>query len=228
MKKGKILVFIGPPGSGKGTVSSYCTKNLGWEQLSTGDLCRKHIKEQTEIGKQIDFSIKSGKLVSDSIIIEMVNGWLSEQLSAEQTVILDGYPRTVAQAEALDGFLQKSFPAVSLKIIRFMVADNVAIERICERYMCQNVDCQAIYSMACGAQLRPKVEMVCDVCSSPLRRRSDDTRESVAERLKIFHEHEKKLLDFYEQKEITVYELNAENPLPVVFEDFKELIGLEN
>jgi len=228
MDKNKVFVFIGAPGSGKGSISSLCVEKFKWKQLSTGELCRKHIKEQTEIGKQIDFSIKSGKLVSDSIIIEMVNEWLGEQLDLGETIILDGYPRTFAQAEALDAFLKERFSKSDLKVVRFILPDEVAIDRLCERYVCKNIDCQAIFSMASGSGLKPKIEMVCDICSSPLKRRSDDTRESVAERLKIFHEHEKKLLDFYNQKEVSIYELNVQNPLGVVFENFKELIGLED
>lgn len=228
MDKSNIFVFIGAPGSGKGSISSLCVEKFKWKQLSTGELCRKHIKEQTEIGKQIDFSIKSGKLVSDSIIIEMVNEWLNEQLSSGETIILDGYPRTGVQAEALDVFLRERFSKARLKVVRFVLPDEVAIDRICKRYVCKNIECQAIYSMVPGSGLMPQVEMVCDICSNLLKRRSDDTRESVAERLRIFHEHEKRLLDFFDQKKINIYELNAENPLPVVFEDFKELIGSED
>ena len=228
MKKGNILVFIGPPGSGKGTISGYCTKNLGWEQLSTGDLCRKHIKEQTKIGKQIDFFIKSGKLVTDSIIIEMVNEWLKQQLASEKSIILDGYPRTIIQAEALDSLFKEKFADVDLHVLRFMVPDEVVIERLFERYICQNEKCQAVYSMIEGSGLKPKKDFICDICSSPLKRRSDDTKESIIERLKIYYEHENNLLNFYKDKVEEIVELDAKKPVEDVIIDLKQLIGIED
>ena len=228
MKKGKILVFIGPPGSGKGTISSYCTKNLGWEQLSTGDLCRKHIREQTEIGKQIDFFIKSGRLVTDSVIIEMVNQWLEQQLASGKDIILDGYPRTIAQAEALDSLLKEKFAGVNLHVVTFEVPDEVVIERLCERYVCQSSECQAVYSMIEGSGLKPKDDMICDLCASPLKRRLDDTKESVIERLKIYHEHENTLANFYRNKIGKILKLDARKPIEDVIFDFKKLIGIED
>ena len=91
----RIVLFVGPPGSGKGTLSQKCVQELGWKQISTGDLCRAHIANETEIGKKIDFAIKSGKLVDDGLISQMVFEWFSEQKNGPHTVILDGYPRTV-------------------------------------------------------------------------------------------------------------------------------------
>ena len=224
----KIFLFIGPPGSGKGSLSNLCIKEFGWKQLSTGNLCRKHIGEGTEIGKQIDFSIKSGKLVSDTIIIEMVNKWLNEQLELGENIILDGYPRNLDQAKALDKFLKDKIGNIVFHVIVFELPDDVIIERLCERYVCQNSDCQVVYSMIPGSKLSPKKDMICDVCSGPLKRRSDDLRDSVIERLKIYHEHEGSLLNFYKNSGQMVMSLNAKKPLSEVFYDFSKLVGLED
>src|SRR5438105_2140053 len=104
---GNIFIFLGPPGSGKGSVSRLCIKDLGWVQLSTGNLCRKHIAKQTEIGKEIDFAIKSGKLVSDDLITNMVLEWFQKDFDDSHTVILDGYPRTIMQAQAFTKLFDK-------------------------------------------------------------------------------------------------------------------------
>ncbi|MDZ4153972.1 adenylate kinase family protein, partial [Methylicorpusculum sp.] len=119
-----LFLFIGPPGSGKGTLADACVKSLNWKQLSTGNLCRQHIAEQTEIGKHIDFAIKSGKLVSDSLIVAMVHDWFSRYLAEHNTVILDGFPRTVPQAQELSALLEQSFSAAQLQIIQLAVSDE--------------------------------------------------------------------------------------------------------
>jgi len=226
--KGKIFVLVGPPGSGKGSVSALCIKEFGWKQLSTGNLCRKHIAEQTEIGKQIDFVLKSGKLVSDDIIINMVNQWLAEQLDSGETVILDGYPRNVSQAGALQSFLgQKTYESVPFHIVEFTIPDSVVIDRLCNRAICENRDCQAVYSLVEESSLKPKKEMVCDECSSSLYVRPDDTPQAVKERLKVYHEHADALLGFYREKGSKVLEVDASKPLSDVFDSFKRLIGIK-
>ena len=223
----KVFVFIGSPGSGKGSISELCVNQFGWKQLSTGDILRKHIEEQTEIGKHVDFTIKSGKLVNDSIVIEMVNEWLVQQLESGRSIILDGYPRNIVQAEALDSFLKEKFQDANLHVVRFVVPDEVVVERLCNRYVCQNKECQAIYSMAPGSSHRPKKDMICDKCSSALVQRADDKKESIRERLKVYHEHEKKMLDFYGKK-LKIIEIDAQNPLDVVFENFKTALNVKD
>jgi len=227
--KNEIFVLVGSPGSGKGSVSHLCIKEFGWEQLSTGDLCRKHIAEQTEIGKEIDFAIKSGKLVSDSIIVDMVNKWLIDQIESGANVLLDGYPRNLAQAEALDAFLKdEKFADIGLRIIKFAVPDEVVVDRLCNRCICSNKDCQAVYSMAKDSPCKPKEDMVCDACASPLHVRSDDTIETIKERLSIYHEYEDSMLDFYTRKGNEILKVDATKPLVEVFESFKKVVGLKD
>src|SRR5437870_4418018 len=109
----KIYIFIGPPGAGKGTLAQLCASRMGWIQCSTGDLCRKHVAEQSPLGMQIDLLIKSGKLISDELVIEMVEEWLHKNLYAYEHIIFDGFPRTRVQAELLEALLKKpSFSAI--------------------------------------------------------------------------------------------------------------------
>lgn len=218
------IVFIGPPGSGKGTLSNLCVQKLGWEQLSTGNLCRKHISEQTSIGKQIDFAIKSGKLISDKLMTDMVDEWLTTVGLSDKTLILDGYPRTIPQAQALDELLKSKYTSLKLHIIRFIVPDECVISRLGSRYICQNNKCQAVYSVAEGSSLAPKHDMICDRCKSPLIQRKDDTQEAIQDRMIVYHMHEKELISFYRNAGYGVIEVDANRPHQEVFENFKHII----
>lgn len=225
--KRKVFIFIGPPGSGKGSLSNLCVDKLGWVQVSTGNLCRKHIMEQTAIGKEIDFALKSGKLVSDDLIIAMVEDWISEQIEKHDALILDGFPRTVVQAKALDQLVKDKFTSIDLQVVKFSVADQTVIDRLGSRYTCQNKDCQRVYSLAVGANLAPQRGMICDDCSSPLSRRKDDEAEAIKERLITYHKHAKDLLDFYTETGRSIQEFNVERPLQELFQDFKSVIGAD-
>lgn len=226
--KKTVFIFIGPPGSGKGSLSKMCVHELGWKQLSTGDLCRKHITKGTEIGKQIDFAIKSGKLVTDDLIVKMVDEWLEECFEADECVILDGFPRTVPQAAALNNLIKEKFHSSEITVARLLIEDDQVVARLSGRYICKNEKCQAVYSLVKGSGLAPKENMVCDACSGELMRRCDDTETSVRERLRTYHKHENKLIEFYQQEGKDVIEFNVEKPLDMVFEDFKKLAGLNN
>ena len=224
--KTDIIILIGPPGAGKGSLAHLCIKHLGWKQLSTGNLCRKHIAEQTEIGRQIDFAIKSGKLVSDSLITGAVDAWLSEQIGRIPAVILDGFPRTVAQAKALDDYVQQKKDYLRLKVIKLAISNDKVIARLCNRYICFNVDCQAVYSLGAGSTLVPQREMMCDSCGSSLIRRKDDEEDAIIERLQIYGKHEQDLLNFYKNSHCAIAECNVERSLGEIFEDFKTLVGI--
>lgn len=219
----EVYIFIGPPGAGKGSISQLCIQELGWKQFSTGALCRKHIAEATGIGKQIDFAIKSGKLIADNLIIEMVEDWMLSNMTQLQAVILDGFPRTVAQAQALTTLLHDKFPDCSLRIVKFSLSDEHIIQRLAGRSVCQNKDCQAVYSLHPGSHLAPKRPMLCDICSNPLMRRLDDEVSSVVERIATYHHHEQDLINFYTTQGHTIYDVNVERPLNAVFDDLKEL-----
>lgn len=225
-RKKEIFIFFGPPGSGKGTLSQRCVKEFGWKQVSTGDLCRKHVAEQSPIGKQLDFAVKSGRLVSDELIISMIEDWFSKYIARVPAVILDGMPRTVLQAQGLQDLLEAKFPFVRVRMIRLCLADDAIISRLCGRCVCQNKECQAIFSMLSHTGLTPKTSMICDYCGSPLERRSDDAIDTVQARLVIYHKHEHELLQFFADGGQPIEKLHVDRPLDDVFRDFKLLIGL--
>lgn len=220
-----IYVFIGAPGAGKGTLSHLCVQKLGWIQLSTGNMCRKHIAGQTAIGKEIDFVIKSGKLVSDELITSMVEQELATAATNGSSIILDGFPRTVPQAQALCELLSAKFKGMKLKIVRLIVSDDEVVQRLSKRLICQNKDCQAIYADTCST-LEPEKALVCDLCSGELGRRPDDAEDSVRKRLLVYHTHEQSLLDYYASIGQPVIECDGEKPLDKVFSDFKRLVDL--
>ena len=220
-----VCIFIGPPGAGKGSLASLCVKHFDWIQISTGNLCRKHIAEQTKIGKEIDLIIKSGKLINDDLITLMVFEWFHENAEKSSGIIFDGYPRTVAQAQAFDAMLNAMFPAVRVRVVLFDLADDVVVNRLCSRYVCQNKECQAVYSLSPHSDLAPVETTVCDLCSGPLGRRDDDNEIAVRKRLEIYHRHEQQLIDFYQDNGSEIIKLDASKQLREVFECFVQLIS---
>ena len=221
----QLIIFIGPPGCGKGSLSQLCVRKLGWVQLSTGSLCRKHIAQRTEIGKQIDFSIKSGNLVTDELIVAMVEQWLGENVHQQGGVILDGFPRTVAQAESLQGLIQEKLQDCSVKVIQLGASDEVIVHRLLGRFVCENNDCQAVYSNHVSSALTSQKSNVCDICSSKLTRRDDDEEVTIRKRLTTYYGYEQSLIDFYRFHGQEVAKLNVEKPLDMVFKDFTKIIA---
>ncbi len=206
---------MGPPGAGKGTLSQLCIKRLGWRQLSTGNLCRQHIARGTELGKKIDFAIKSGKLIEDSLMIGMVDEWLAS-VDQSCTVIFDGFPRTVAQAHALHELIEFR-QDLKLRLIRLSLSDQDVMYRLLARSICQDDKCQLVYSLHEHSTQRPMKEMTCNECGGQLMRRSDDEEVAIAERLKIYHEHEKGLLSFYQEQGHEIKDVEAALPLEEVY-----------
>lgn len=222
------MIFIGLPGSGKGTLSALCIKELGWKQLSTGDLCRKHIADQTEIGKRIDFAIKSGKLVSDSIISEMVFDWLVKTFELVDTVIFDGFPRTVVQAELLLAYLKNNTKNVvyKVKIFKLDASKQIVKMRVASRIICQNKNCQAGYSNDKNSKFYPQNDNMCDKCSGPLVRRPDDCDEAVELRLDTYFNNENQLLNFFKTAGHGIIGLNANASVDNVFNELKQVLQL--
>lgn len=218
-----IYLFIGPPGSGKGSLAQECVQEFGWKQLSTGNLCRKHISEQTKIGKEIDFAIKSGKLIPDELVTTMVGQWLDQDARNAKAVILDGYPRTLTQAYALEALLTENIGQWSLKIINLIVNDDVIVRRLSHRFICQNNQCQAVYSLDPCLMMAENQDIGCELCKHPLCRRKDDEPEAIRERLVTHHRHEGNLLLFFRAKGYAILELGVERCLPEVFSHFKQL-----
>ncbi len=218
----QAYIFIGPPGSGKGSISKLCRVQFGWQQLSTGNLCRKHISEQTPIGKEIDFIIKSGKLISDELVTSMVDCWLADCVGGDGALILDGYPRNIVQARSLLDLVKTKYPSLKIRVIRFIVSDEVAIDRVCSRYICQNHTCQAVYSGNIQSGLSSKKALECDHCAGQLGRRTDDEYKTIKGRLHTYREFEHEMLSCLSEHELI--EVHVERPLEEVFEYFKESV----
>lgn len=215
-----VFIFIGPPGSGKGSVANLCVKRFGWLQVSTGNLCRKHIAEETKIGKEIDLIIKSGKLISDDLVSSMVTEFLQENVEKTSGIIIDGYPRTVAQANCFDNTLKNLFPHVKERVVFFAISDTTVINRLSRRFVCQNKECQAVYNIALEDNDKINTSLFCTECNGLLARRPDDEVESIKKRLDLYHQHTKKLTDFYSASGIETIEIDGEKPLKDVFKNF--------
>ena len=219
----RAYIFIGPPGAGKGSLSHLCVERLGWTQISTGDLFRKHLAQGTEIGKQIDFAIKSGKLVDDKLVIQVGMDWFNENFESSKAMILDGFPRTVAQADMLLDIVKEQFPTLEFWVVKFEIPDDELVARLSSRRVCKNKECQAVYSVR-AQDLKPQQEGVCDKCGSELIQRQDDKEDVIKTRLKIYHQHAQGLLDVYVKAGIEIKIVDGSQALEKVFETLETLV----
>ena len=190
-----VIIMLGAPGTGKGTIAGILKERLEIPQVSTGDIFRKHIQEKTELGKLAESYISKGKLVPDDVTIGLVENRLEEK-DVENGIILDGFPRTVKQAEELDKILNKKGKKVDL-VINLTTPEDEIIERIVNRRICSNQDCKAVYNLVLNP---PKQEGVCDKCGSKLIQRKDDNPETVKERFNSYIEQTSPLVEYYEKK----------------------------
>lgn len=191
-----IILMLGAQGTGKGTVAGLLSKKTGWPQVSTGDIFRKYISEETELGIEANKYIAVGNLVPDEITIPMVKNRLEED-DVQDGIILDGFPRTMEQAQKLDAILEEKGKKVDL-VINLITPRDEIITRILNRRICSNSSCKATYNL----ELHPsKVEGICDKCGSKLVQRKDDsTTEAIERRLNIYDKQTKPLVDYYAQK----------------------------
>ena len=190
-----VIIMLGAPGTGKGTVAGILTQKLAVPQVSTGDIFRKHIKEQTELGKLADKYISKGHLVPDDVTIDLVKSRLQED-DVKDGIILDGFPRTVVQAEALDKMLAEQGRKVDM-VVNLTTPKEEIIERITNRRICSNPECKTIYNLILNP---PKVEGICDKCGSELIQRKDDNRETVEARFENYLEVTSPLVEYYTKK----------------------------
>ena len=189
------IVMLGAPGTGKGTIGKILSHDLNLVHISTGDIFRKQIAKGTELGKKIQSYIDTGALVPDDVTIETVKTRLLED-DVKDGAILDGFPRTAAQAEALKEFLKENKPNAKRVAIELDVPDDEIIKRVVNRLICTNKSCGAIYNKETKP---PKEEGICDICGSELKKRKDDNVETVTKRLEIYHQNSKELIDFYKK-----------------------------
>lgn len=179
------LIIFGPPGAGKGTYASRLAVELKIANIATGDIFRQEIKERTALGNRIADFVEKGLLVPDEIVIEVLKKRL-EQSNSQCGFILDGYPRTVEQAKALDEVVKVD------AVIRLVVPEQIIIERLSARRVCRK--CGAIYNVKF---LRPRVEGVCDKCGGELIQREDDKPEVIRERLRVYEKQTQPLIEHY-------------------------------
>jgi len=217
-------LFFGPPGSGKGSLSSLCVEHFGWQHVSTGDLCREQIKLGTDIGKQIKSLTEQGLFVSDELIADMLAQWMMNQKELSQDIIIDGYPRTKKQADILNELMRTRLPDFDLVLVKLNIDAELLADRIVHRVSCSNKKCGQIYSTSQASQSRPGIDMKCDKCNSVLVKRSDDTLESLKARLQEYYKHEQDVLSFYIDKGMTIETLSSEQSVQHVFEDFKKIV----
>ncbi len=191
-----ILIMLGAQGTGKGTVAGLISKETGLPQISTGDIFRKNISEKTPLGMEADKYISKGDLVPDEVTVPMVEDRLTWE-DAKNGAILDGFPRTIEQAEKLDEILSKSGNKVDL-VVNLVTPREELIDRMLTRRVCTNQECKTTYNTKLNP---PKVEGVCDKCGSPLKQREDDSDpEAINRRLEIYEEKTSPLVEYYDKK----------------------------
>ena len=186
------IIMLGAPGTGKGTIGNEICEKYNLTHLATGDIFRDEIKRETPLGKKANEYISKGELVPDEVTIAMVEGKLDEM----KDVLLDGFPRTIAQAEALKEYLNKNNKNITA-VINLNVPDEDIIKRTSSRVICSNKECGASYNTIF---MPPKVEGICDKCGSPLIKRKDDNPETIKERLNVYYKNTQPLIDYYEKE----------------------------
>ena len=209
------LIFLGPPGAGKGTQAVRVCERLGIPQISTGDILRRAIKEQTPTGLAAKSYIDKGQLVPDSVVIDIVRERLTQD-DCKNGYLLDGFPRTVAQAEALEKAGIMFDDVVSIEIADETIVDRMSGRRVCE-------SCGASYHIVA---VPPKTAGVCDKCSGKLIQRKDDEPATVKARLEVYHKETKPLVGYYAERGLLKVVETTDNK-EVTFRKIMELLGME-
>jgi len=192
------IILLGAPGSGKGTVAQFLREKYGFSQLSTGDMLRAEVQKGSELGMKTEPIMKSGGLVPDGLVAEMVAGQLggenkNENANSDSGLVLDGFPRNLKQAEILDGLLEKN--GLKINLVLFVdVAEDEIVRRLAGRRQCGQ--CSRIY----GVDMKPKEEGKCDGCKGDLVQREDDRERTVRERLALYKKTGGLLIEYYERR----------------------------
>ena len=210
------VIMLGAPGAGKGTQAKRLAAEYSIPHISTGDIFRANIKEGTELGKKAKAYMDAGQLVPDELVCDLVVDRI-QQDDCKNGYLLDGFPRTIPQAEALDAAVEKLGEKVDYAV-NIDVPDENIINRMSGRRAC--VGCGATYHVIYNA---PKVEGVCDVCGKPLILRDDDKPETVKTRLDVYHAQTQPLIDYYAGRGVLVTVDGTQN-MDKVFADIKDLL----
>ena len=211
------LVFLGAPGVGKGTQAEKVALQCRIAKISTGDLLREAVRNKTALGLEAKGFMDQGKLVPDSVVIGLVREKLSEPTSA-RGFLLDGFPRTVAQAEALANVMEERGLHLS-QVINFQVSQVEIVKRLSGRRSCPK--CQATYHVDFGPS---KDGCSCDRCGEALVQRSDDQAEAIATRLRVYEEQTAPLISYYERKNVLTH-LNGAEPVDTVYQNLMTVLA---
>lgn len=210
-------VLLGPPGAGKGTQAVRLVEKYEIPHISTGDIFRKNIKEGTELGKKAQEYMNAGALVPDELVVDLVKDRL-QQDDCKNGFLLDGFPRTIFQAEKLDEFLSESNQKMDI-VINLKVEKEALIKRLTGRRVCK--DCGASYHIV---NIPPKKEGVCDICGGELIQRKDDNIETVENRINVYEEQTAPLIGYYKEAGSLV-DFDGEASLDEVFDAIIQAIG---
>ncbi|MDD4000243.1 MAG: adenylate kinase [Bacilli bacterium] len=211
------LLIMGPPGAGKGSQAELIKKHYHLPHISTGEMFREAMGNKTVMGMLAKSYIDKGELVPDQVTIELVRGRLQEA-DCKQGFILDGFPRTIVQADMLEEIFKEYQMKIDL-VINLVVADEILIERISGRLLCK--DCGAPYHLV---SKRPKIEGKCDLCEGELFQRADDNQETVKNRLRVYYQQTSPLLKYYQEKDL-LRNVDGKGDIEVVFMEIKAIIG---
>ena len=215
-----IYLFLGAPGSGKGTISSYLVEHENFKHISTGDIFRKMSKESSPLADKLRAVINSGKLVDDNLTFEVLLSALEKLDPVKEKIIFDGYPRTVNQAQLLENYLADKEYKLD-KAFNFEVEHDVIIKRLSGRLYCNK--CARVFHKE---TLKPKVEGICDFEGNKLIQRVDDQKENTEVRLVAYNKNINPLIDFYNKKGNLV-NINAEKDIPVIGKKLLSHLGDE-
>ncbi|ACK42281.1 MULTISPECIES: adenylate kinase [Dictyoglomus] len=212
----KAIIFLGPPGAGKGTHAKEVSQILNIPHISTGDIFREHVKNQTDLGIKVKSYLDAGKLVPDEVVWEVVKDRIDKE-DCKNGFILDGFPRTILQAEMLEKYLKEK--NADIKVIYLDAPDELVIRRLSARRVCKN--CGAIYNLI---SMPPKKDGICDICGGELYQRSDDKPEVIKQRLETYYKETQPLIDYYKNKDI-MYTINAEKEREEVLKEILKVIN---
>lgn len=210
------IVLLGPPGAGKGTQGELLVKKYKTPHVSTGDILRAAIKEETELGQKAKVYVERGELVPDELVVGIVKERLARE-DAASGFLLDGFPRTPAQAEALDASLREMGMQLTA-VINVDVDTEILLERLTGRRVCR--DCGATYHIKFNP---PTVRCVCDKCGGELYQREDDAAETVRQRLEVYRKQTEPLIAYYKEQNI-LYTVDGSQEIEQVFADIIEFL----
>lgn len=216
------LVLVGAPGSGKGTQAELLVKRLGLTYVGTGAILRDAVARGTPLGKHVQSIMDQGLLVPD-VVVNQIVAELLQRPDRPENFVLDGYPRTQAQAIYFDQLLSN----LRLKldgVLSFTISDDEVVRRISSRRICADKACEATYNLA---HRRPKVDGVCDKCGSPLIQRDDDREETVRRRMQEFHRNTDALIEHYRRTGL-LREIDATQPVEEIYASVRSALGLGN